>query len=258
MSSKAPIGVFDSGLGGISVLHTIHQLMPTEELIYVGDSKYNPYGTKTKEEITQRCVSICDYFMEKGCKAVVIACNTATSACVPYLREKYPFDIIGMEPALKVACSFGNHQKISVWATPFTLQEEKFANLMKRFENEHIIDKVPCPKLVELVENDELDNIDLVRDTLHTYIQKDQANTFDSVVLGCTHFVFFKKELRDLLPLSVHIVDGNLGTAYHLQDILKQKDLLNETGQGSIHMENTCPEKIGLARKLLRKMEEAS
>ena len=104
MNSKNPIGVFDSGLGGISVLHTMHSLLPNENLIYLGDSKYNPYGTKTKEEITKRCIAICDEFIKQDVKAIVIACNTATSACVKLLREKYDVDIIGMEPALKVAC----------------------------------------------------------------------------------------------------------------------------------------------------------
>ena len=93
LSKENPIGVFDSGLGGISVLHTIHDLMPQENLLYFGDSKYNPYGTKTKSEITDRCIEICDHLMERGCKAIVIACNTATSACVPLLRERYPVDM---------------------------------------------------------------------------------------------------------------------------------------------------------------------
>lgn len=114
MNSKSPIGVFDSGLGGISVLHTMHSLLPNENLIYLGDSKYNPYGTKTKEEITKRCVAICDELICHDVKAIVIACNTATSACVKLLREKYDVDIIGMEPALKVACDRGEHQRIAV------------------------------------------------------------------------------------------------------------------------------------------------
>ena len=133
MQAESPIGIFDSGLGGISVLHTIHQLMPQEDLIYIGDSKYNPYGTKTKEEITERCIKICDTFMNLGCKAIVIACNTATSACVPLLREKYPVDIIGMEPALKVACSLGKHQRIAVWAIFFYIERRKICEFDASF-----------------------------------------------------------------------------------------------------------------------------
>lgn len=256
MSSENPIGVFDSGLGGISVLHTIHQYLPAENLIYLGDSKYNPYGIKSKEEITERCISICDAFMEQGCKAIVIACNTATSACVPVLRRRYPIDIIGMEPALKVACSLGNHQKIAVWATHFTLVEEKFARLMHRFEDEHIIDRVPCPKLVRLVEENRLDDLALVQKTLSEYIAVDQAQTFDSVVLGCTHFIFYKKLLQQMLPESVHIVDGNYGTAMHLQDLLAQKGLLRQNGSGTILLQNTLEEKIELSKKLYQRLEE--
>ena len=104
MNSSSPIGIFDSGLGGISVLHTLYELLPNENYIFFGDSKYNPYGTKTKEEITERCIQICNDLISLDVKAIVIACNTATSACVNLLREMYDIPIIGMEPALKVAC----------------------------------------------------------------------------------------------------------------------------------------------------------
>ena len=170
MNSKSPIGVFDSGLGGISVLHTMHSLLPNENLIYLGDSKYNPYGTKTKEEITKRCVAICDELICHDVKAIVIACNTATSACVKLLREKYDVDIIGMEPALKVACDRGEHQRIAVWATQLTLSEKKFANLMNRFKGEHHIIKVPCPELVRMVEDNKLDDAYLVESCLKEYL----------------------------------------------------------------------------------------
>ncbi|MDM8292355.1 glutamate racemase [Faecalicoccus pleomorphus] len=256
MQAESPIGIFDSGLGGISVLHTIHQMMPGEDLIYIGDSKYNPYGIKTKEEITERCLKICDVFMELGCKAIVIACNTATSACVPLLREKYPIDIIGMEPALKVACSLGEKQRIAVWATSFTLKEEKFANLMHRFDQEHQIDRIPCPDLVELVEKDQLGDTKKVKDTLNFYIQKDQGESLDSIVLGCTHFIFYKKTLRQLLPDSVQIVDGNEGTAAHLKDLLGQKQLLSNKKTGKVEIKNTLEEKVEYSKKLFQRLEE--
>lgn len=254
LSKENPIGVFDSGLGGISVLHTIHDLMPQENLLYFGDSKYNPYGTKTKSEITDRCIEICDHLMEHGCKAIVIACNTATSACVPLLRERYPVDIIGMEPALKVACSLGEKQTIAVWATHFTLVEEKFAHLMERFDKEHRIVKVACPKLVQLVEEDQLDQPEKIQTVLQDYIAQGPIDSLDSIVLGCTHFVFFKEQLRSILPATVHIVDGNLGTAMHLQELLREKDLLKEQGSSKILFENTQEEKIELSKKLFEKI----
>lgn len=253
MDKKSPIGVFDSGLGGISVLHTIKTNMPNEDLLYFGDSKYNPYGTKTKEEITNRCIEICDHLIERGCKAIVIACNTATSACVPLLRKKYDIDIIGMEPALKVACSLGEKQRIAVWATDFTLKEEKFAKLMHRFEDEHEIIKVPCPKLVELVEQDQLQDTNKVDSALQEYLALSQG--VDSIVLGCTHFVFYKDALQNLCK-EVHLVDGNLGTTMHLKDVLCQKDLLSTNTSGSLCIENTLAEKEDLSYKLLKVLEE--
>ena len=255
MNSKSPIGVFDSGMGGISVLATLHKAMPNEDLIYMGDSKYNPYGTKTKEEITQRCIEICDSFMDSGVKAIVIACNTATSSCVSLLREKYPIDIIGMEPALKVACTKGKNQKIAVWATNLTLNEHKFSKLMERFKDEHDIRKVPCPKLVRIVEEDALDDEERVNSALQEYLQDSHAEDLDSIVLGCTHFVFYKKKLQQIVPEHVEIIDGNQGTVHHLQDILDQKHLLNEAG-GNITWKNTLEDKIELSKTLMHRMEE--
>ena len=133
-NSKKAIGVFDSGLGGISVLRDLKKLMPNEDFIYFGDSAYAPYGIKTKDEITKRCVEIIDFFIEKGVKAVVIACNTATSASANYLRKKYKdLPIIGMEPALKVATQGVKNNNIVVMATPLTLKEKKFETLMHKF-----------------------------------------------------------------------------------------------------------------------------
>lgn len=255
MNKKSPIGVFDSGMGGISVLASLHEYMPNEDLIYFGDSKYNPYGTKTKEEITARCIDICNQFMQDDVKAIVIACNTATSACVPLLREKYPIDIIGMEPALKVACDRGIHQKIAVWATELTLQEKKFSNLMQRFQDEHEIIKVPCPKLVRIVEEEALDNQARVKEALQTYLQASDIQHVNSIVLGCTHFVFYKKMLEEIVPEGVQIIDGNMGTIHHLQDILESKELINTSG-GTIVWKNTLPEKIELSKKLMKRMEE--
>ena len=256
MHSKDPIGIFDSGLGGISVLQTLVQELPEEDIIYFGDSKYNPYGTKSKEEITQRCLTICDTLMEKKVKAIIVACNTATSACIPILRQKYPIDIVGMEPALKLACSYGKRQKIAVWATTYTLQEQKFAGLMQRFQDEHEIYKVACPKLVQLVEKDLLEDQKTIKAVLQEYIDQSHIDTLDSIVLGCTHFVFFKEILRSLLPDSIQIVDGNLGTVHHTQDLLKQKGLLNHEHEGTITWINTDPSKIEQSKQLLQHHHE--
>ena len=127
-----PIGLFDSGLGGISVLHEVHKELPAEDLVYFGDSANNPYGTKDKDTIRDLSDAICAELVQAGCKAIVIACNTATSAAVPYLRAKYDIPIIGMEPALKVAVDQHTNRRIAVWATDLTLKEKKFQDLMDK------------------------------------------------------------------------------------------------------------------------------
>ena len=192
-NSKKAIGVFDSGLGGISVLRDLKELMPNEDFIYFGDSAYAPYGVKTKEQITERCVEIIDFFISKGVKAVVIACNTATSASANYLRKKYKdLPIIGMEPALKVATQGVKNNNIVVMATPLTLKEKKFETLMHKFRGNNKVVKMPCPKLVEIVENDLLDDKNIVIDQLKDYYKDVNMDNLDSVVLGCTHFIFYR------------------------------------------------------------------
>lgn len=255
MKSERPIGVFDSGLGGISEAVSIHQLLPQENLIYFGDSLHNPYGTKTVQEITDRCLEICDAFMAQNVKAIVIACNTATSACVPLLRRKYPVDIIGMEPALKVAAEKEGVRRIAVWATNLTLREEKFAHLMGRFEQNHEIIKVACPKLVRLVEDDRLDDQEAVDEALQEYLE--QSGNPQAIVLGCTHFLFFRRKLEELTGGRIRIVDGNSGTARHLRDLLDEKGLLNDSGNtGTVLFENSIEEKRDQSRRLFEAMED--
>ena len=202
MTSTAPIGVFDSGLGGISVVREIRRDMPNERVLYFGDSANAPYGTKSPEQVRKLSDAIVKRFVEQGVKAVVIACNTATSAAANELRDKYDIPIIGMEPALKVACDrgHGNRQRVIVAATPLTLRERKFAVLMDRFKTDHTIFPEPCPGLVEIVEHGQLDDHDVVMHTLHQYFDQYDLSTIDSVVLGCTHFVFYRDYFRELLP----------------------------------------------------------
>lgn len=253
MNRNSPIGVFDSGLGGISVAGEIRKQMPEENISYFGDSAHNPYGTKTKEQITDYCIEICDEFMKQDVKAIVIACNTATSACVPLLRKRYPVDIIGMEPALKVAADLGSNLKIAVWATRLTLEEEKFSRLMERFKDHESITKVACPKLVRIVEEDRLDDPNLVKEALEEYLEFSENP--DVIVLGCTHFIFFKEALTKLAGDNIRIVDGNEGTARHLKDLLEQKDLLSgNKEQGEIEFRNSLEGTEDLSKRLFQRI----
>lgn len=231
-NKNKPIGVFDSGLGGISVLKELVTLMPKENYIYYGDSLHAPYGIKKKEEIIKRCIEICDYFISKDVKAIVIACNTATSAAVNTLRDTYKdIPIIGMEPALKVAADNKENNNIVVMATMLTLNEEKFNNLMKNYNDKNNIIKMPCPELVNIVENDMLDETDLINNQVEEYFKDINLETLDSIVLGCTHFVFYKEYLSKLLNKKTCIIDGNNGTARHLKELLDYSSSLNESDE---------------------------
>ncbi len=251
MSDKRAIAIFDSGLGGMSVLKECMKQMPYENYIYYGDSLYAPYGTKTKKEIIDRCHTICEQMLEEDVKAIVIACNTATSAAAPSLRDSYSIPIIGMEPALKVAASKADNQRIIVLATPFTLQEEKFRNLLKEYESKHTITNIACPELVQLVEQNELEDKAKVTAQLVSYFKHIDMNTAHSIVLGCTHFSFYIPFLHDLFP-HCKVIDGNYGTVYHLKDILMRDKQLNET-LGSIQIRNSDVSKIPLCEAWIEK-----
>ncbi|RSX55634.1 glutamate racemase [Bifidobacterium dolichotidis] len=258
MTSSAPIGVFDSGLGGLSVVRQMRKDLPNEHILYFGDSANAPYGTKTPEQVRDLSYAIVERFQKQGAKAIVIACNTATSAAVNDLREDFDFPIIGMEPALKVACDrgHGKRQRIIVAATPLTLRERKFADLMQRFESDHTIYRLPCPDLVEIVEHDQLDNQELVDATLRRYLADFDLNEIDSIVLGCTHFVFFRDAFERLVPEHTAIIDGNEGTVHHLRVVLESLGKLapeDETGTVTLANSDTSAHMADLAQRLLNR-----
>lgn len=221
--SELAIGVFDSGLGGVSVLNEIGQVMPKESLIYYGDSAFAPYGVKSTDEVVSRVFSITEALLDRGIKALVIACNTATSVAVHLLREKYRFPVLGLEPALKPAIDEGK-KKILVLATEITIREKKFALLSKQFEGRALIHKVPASKLVELVESDQVSR-ESVEGAIRNALRHIRAEDYDAVVLGCTHFVFAKKEIQSLFP-QAKIFDGNHGVSEHLRRLLEAESLL--------------------------------
>lgn len=240
LNSKSKIGIFDSGLGGISVLYDVHKVLPNESIVYYGDSKNAPYGVKSKEEVLKLSKDICDRFIEEGVKAIVIACNTATSAAVDVLRTLYDVPIIGMEPAIKPAI-IGSKGTILVLATEMTLKEDKFNRLVESFEEAHRIIKMPAPLLVDVVEN-HMDDENKIRQAVAYYL--DQVNgPIDSIVLGCTHYIFLRKQIEDYFDYKIDIYDGNMGTACHLKNILNGHDLLNDDqAPGQIYINNSSGE----------------
>lgn len=233
-----PIGIFDSGVGGISVLKEAIKLLPNENFIYYGDSKNAPYGIKTVDEVKSLSFNVTDNLINRGIKALVVACNTATSAAIIDLRQKYKIPIVGIEPALKPAVLLGRKGKILIMATPMTLAEEKFHNLMKKYEDIAEIVPMPCPGLVELIEDGIFSGkkINLyLEEKLSEYIEYGIA----AIVLGCTHYPFVKKEIG-IIARNVPIIDGSRGTAMQLRKKLALLHLLNSSGKkGDVKIYNS-------------------
>lgn len=224
---NSPIGVFDSGVGGISVLKELVNLMPNENFIYFGDSKNAPYGTKSTEEIKELTVANAKLLKDKGVKAIVIACNTATSAGGKKVRELLDIPVIGIEPALKPAALMKENAKIAVMATPLTLRLEKFANLMERFDENAVIYTVECPEIVGFVEKGILEGKD-IENCIRKYFKPLKDVKLDGIVLGCTHYPFVKDVIKKVVGEDVKLFDGGQGTAKELLRRLKEKNLLSD------------------------------
>lgn len=233
-SADSPIGVFDSGVGGISVLQHIHALLPHEHLLYVADSKYAPYGSKKPAEIQSRCFALTDFLIAKGVKAIVVACNTATAAAIDLMREKYTLPIIGMEPAVKPAAEASRNGVIGVLATVGTLKSAQFAGLLESYGRNVKVVTQGCVGLVECIERGEL-NAENTFNLLKQYCQPLLDEGADTIVLGCTHYPFVKPLIRQIVGEGVTLVDTGAAVARHLQKRLASADLLSARQQtGSI------------------------
>jgi glutamate racemase len=224
--SEAPIGVFDSGVGGLSVLTEIRHRLPNESLLYVADSGHVPYGEKSPEYIRQRCRHIAEFLISQGVKALVLACNTATAAGIVELRERWPaLPIIGMEPAVKPAAAATHSGVVGVLATTGTLKSAKFAALLDRFAHDVRVITQPCPGLVERIEAGDLDS-DGTRALLHRFVDPLLEQGCDTLILGCTHYPFVKPTLRQILPASVSLIDTGEAVARRLQTLLAEHQAL--------------------------------
>ncbi|MCF5543633.1 glutamate racemase [Pseudomonas salomonii] len=227
MVKDAPIGVFDSGVGGLSVLDEIQQLLPHESLLYVADGGYIPYGEKSPAFILERSRLVAEFFREKGAKAFVIACNTATVAAVADLRQDYPdWPLVGMEPAVKPAAAATRSGVVGVLATTGTLQSAKFAALLDRFATDVRVITQPCPGLVELIETGDLNSAAL-RQLLQGYVTPLLSAGCDTIILGCTHYPFLKPLLAQMLPPSIVLIDTGAAVARQLKRLLGERDLLS-------------------------------
>lgn len=224
---KNPIGVFDSGVGGLSVLRHIHALLPHEQLIYVADSLHAPYGNKSPEEITERCLALTDFLLAHGAKAIVVACNTATAAAIATLRQAHPdLPIIGMEPAVKPAAAASKNGIIGVLATVGTLKSAQFAALLEAYGRNVQVVTQACVGLVECIERGELDAPG-TRVLLENYLKPLLDEGADTIVLGCTHYPFVKAQIQQIVGENVTLIDTGAAVAKRLQNLLVERDLLN-------------------------------
>lgn len=230
----APVGVFDSGVGGLSVLTEITRLLPNESLLYVGDCGHMPYGEKSPEFIRSRCIAIAEFFRTQGAKALVIACNTATAAAAADLRQRYPgWPIIGMEPAVKPAAQATRNGIVGVLATTGTLQSARFAALLDRFAMSVTVVTQPCPGLVELIEQGDLHSPAL-RALLMHYLTPLLAAGCDTLILGCTHYPFLRPLLAELLPEDIALVDTGAAVARQLHRLLANEAQLSTTAPAPV------------------------
>lgn len=230
------VGVFDSGIGGLSVLRELEKILPNEDFYYYGDSLNNPYGEKSDEELFEITSGVVDYLVNKGCKLIVIACNTATTRCMKYLREKYK-DIIfvGTVPAIKVACD-RDFKNTLVMATPATIESERTMELIRdNIRKDQNIYLVACPGLANAIEDNDQERIEeILKETFREYKDKE----IDSIVLGCTHYPFIKEEILKEMP-GVSLLDGSRGVAMEVKRQLENNGLLSDKSSRIIVIYNS-------------------
>lgn len=248
------IGIFDSGLGGLSILKELMKILPNEDYIYYGDSINNPYGEKSEEELFAITSNIVEYLIKENCKLIVVACNTATTSCIKKLREKYK-DIIfvGTVPAIKVAYD-NNYKNVVVLSTNYTMKSKRVEELIYNYKNDdQEIINISGENLANLIELDEKEQISkLLNDLLSKY--KDKA---DAVVLGCTHYSLIKEEIKKVLPNAI-ILDGNIGVSREVKRILEDKNLLNSNGGNIIIQNNKNDALVSRSYEILENFNEGN
>ena len=254
------IAVFDSGLGGLSVLRQLKKQLPGENFLYFGDSANAPYGERTKENIQELCADVVGRLKTRGIKCVVIACNTATSAALEYLQERFPeTGFIGIEPAVRWAAEELDHPRVLTFATNFTVSGEKYLNSVKELEGKGTFDAIGAPGFVQAVEKGITDAT--MTEDCRAYIdqlitEKQPGGPVDAVVLGCTHFPFIGETIREetdrLTGGHARVFDAAVLVARRTRDFLKEAGCLNESGGGGkTELLNSDPSKLPMMKKLL-------
>ncbi|MEA3459151.1 MAG: glutamate racemase [Chloroflexota bacterium] len=222
--ANSAIGVFDSGVGGLSVMKEIAKLLPCEDIIYFADSIHCPYGARSREEIQRLSHSIVRFLLDQGAKLIVVACNTASAVALSHLRATFSVPIVGMEPAVKPAALATRSGKVGVIATQVTFQGELFARLIERFAADVDVYTQVCPGLVERVETGLL-NDPKTEELLRTYLRPMLEAGIDSLVLGCTHYPFLRRAIERIVSPGVRVVDPSLAVARQTKWVFEREGL---------------------------------
>ena len=237
-SSSAPIGIFDSGVGGISILKEIQKCLPQEHLIYIADSAYAPYGDKSADFIQQRSLQLAQFLLTLNIKVLVVACNTATTEAIVYLRKYLPIPVVGVEPAIKPAAEQSRNNIIGILATHRTIQSKRLRELIRLYAFDKKIIAQACPGLVEAVENNESASAPSTKQLIQEYTQVMINKGADTIILGCTHYPFLLEELRQVIGEKITILDTGKPVAYQLQRILKQNGMSHQPESDSKRIHN--------------------
>ncbi|MBU2949045.1 glutamate racemase [Zobellia uliginosa] len=232
--SNQPIGVFDSGVGGTSIWKEIQKLLPNENSIYLADSKNAPYGEKSQEEILQLSIKNTELLIEKGCKVVVVACNTATTNAILYLRSHYDLPFIGIEPAIKPAALQSESKTIGVLATKGTLSSSLFNSTSENHANGIKIIEQEGTGLVALIENGKV-GAEETKQLLNSYVKPMLKEGMDHLVLGCTHYPYLIPALKGILPAHVKIIDSGEAVARQVKAVLDKNIILNTSNKRANH-----------------------
>ncbi len=230
------IGIFDSGIGGLSVLHEAYHQLPDQDYIFYADTDHVPYGKRDPKEIMEYARACTYFLLEQGVDAIVIACNTATSVAVKALREEIALPIVSMEPAVKPAVETTEGRRVLVIATPVTLRETKLKELIERVDEDHRVDLLATPELVGFAEREEFES-EAVRAYLARQFATVNPEDYSALVMGCTHFNYFKNLYRDFFPDYTAMIDGNFGTVRHLAHRLEIPR--QEVPDGAVTFETT-------------------
>lgn len=229
MADSGPVGIFDSGVGGLSVLKEIREMLPHEDILYLADTANCPYGSKTREQIRRLASGIARFLISQGAKLIVVACNTASVASLAHLRAEFAIPFVGMVPAVKPAASSSRSRRVGVMATSATFQGEMFDDLVRKFASDVEIVRQVCPGLVQVVEKGQVDSPETDQ-MLADYVRPLIEAQVDTIVLGCTHYVFLRRAVQNLVGPDVAVIDSGQAVARQVTRVLEDNALVNAKG----------------------------